>query len=309
MLTRSIFAVLCFGGLAGSLSADEPPKYKPIDAETIAAYRKIGGGYGGFSFDRFGAAKFTDGMKAAAAGLPGFAFDAPDRLSKLPPVSVPFGLDLQYVEPPTGGLTNLEGMDNLALLDFTHAKLGDAELKHLRDLKKLTALYLYYTRGCNLSPAPVSGRKRTLGYENGHESPILPNPSVSAKARSRGDFQESTEVWHWIDPAYTFSDGCRIAATGYMESAFFFPSVHPSMSQSWELRRFSLTQAQKSWIVGAPERLHPHADYGPGPGRNQEDPKPDDHFIGRHQSHEQGNEGHRSTQESDDSSPGQHEGD
>ncbi len=126
-----------------------------------------------------------------------------------------------------------------------------------RGANVIGATFYSFLTGCNLSPAPVSGRKRTLGYENGHESPILPNPSVSAKARSRGDFQESTEVWHWIDPAYTFSDGCRIAATGYMESAFFFPSVHPSMSQSWELRRFSLTQAQKSWIVGAPERLHP----------------------------------------------------
>ncbi len=144
-------------------------------------------------------------------------------------------------------------------MDLVQARLGLAAFPAMADAlcEFNYAWCLWGLEGCNLSPAPVSGRKRTLGYENGHESPILPNPSVSAKARSRGDFQESTEVWHWIDPAYTFSDGCRIAATGYMESAFFFPSVHPSMSQSWELRRFSLTQAQKSWIVGAPERLHP----------------------------------------------------
>jgi hypothetical protein len=146
MLTRTILSIACLGWQVPQTLTAEPPKYKPIDAETVTAYKKIGGGYGGFTFNRFGHLTFTSGKKAAENGLPGFDFDAPDRLPRLPSVAVPFGLTLQYIEPPPGGLRNLERVKNVVLLDFTSSKLGDAHLKHLRDLNDLTALYLNETQ-------------------------------------------------------------------------------------------------------------------------------------------------------------------
>jgi hypothetical protein len=39
---RPIISFCCFGWFAAQSFADEPAKYKPIDAETIAAYEKLG---------------------------------------------------------------------------------------------------------------------------------------------------------------------------------------------------------------------------------------------------------------------------
>jgi hypothetical protein len=42
MFTRTLIVVFCFGCVTFASRADEPPKYKPIDPETVAAYKKLG---------------------------------------------------------------------------------------------------------------------------------------------------------------------------------------------------------------------------------------------------------------------------
>ena len=48
MPARTTIAILCLGWFVVLSRADEPPKYKPIDAKTIAAYEKLGAKYGEF---------------------------------------------------------------------------------------------------------------------------------------------------------------------------------------------------------------------------------------------------------------------
>ena len=51
MRARTMIAILCFGSLVVPGRADEAPNYKAIDAETIAAYEKLGAKYGRFDTD------------------------------------------------------------------------------------------------------------------------------------------------------------------------------------------------------------------------------------------------------------------
>ena len=74
MLSRVLVACLALGWLANAACGDEPPKWKPIDAETIAAYEKLGAEYGGIGVLEFGGLRFSPGNEAAAKGLPGFKF-------------------------------------------------------------------------------------------------------------------------------------------------------------------------------------------------------------------------------------------
>jgi hypothetical protein len=150
-------ALLVLGGLAGLAAADEPPKFKPIDPETIAAHKSRGATYGGFIInpDHFG---FEEGTEAATKGLPTFQFlQAHDgSLTDLPPVAVPFGLDLFSSQ---GGLTDaglkeLKKLKNLTALDLTGADLTDAGLQELKACKSLTTLTL---GGARLTDASLRG--------------------------------------------------------------------------------------------------------------------------------------------------------
>ena len=101
MFTRSLIAVLCLGCFVVWGSTDELPKYKPIDAETIAAYEKLGAKYGGLGENKYGFIEFSQTKDALAKRLPGFRISPSSKgiLPKLPPVQVPFGLDLRCAVP------------------------------------------------------------------------------------------------------------------------------------------------------------------------------------------------------------------
>ncbi len=143
MFTRTLIVILYVGCFGVASRADEAPKYKPIDRETVAAYEKLGARYGGFEVRAFGRITFWPGKKSAAKWLPGFAIvPAKDgTLPKLPPVQVPFGLDLYSTEVTDTGLNELKGLKNLTLLQFA-GNVKDAGLKEVKELKYLTVLDL-----------------------------------------------------------------------------------------------------------------------------------------------------------------------
>src|ERR1700722_1783333 len=143
MSLRVIFAILSLGCLHISLLADEP-KYEPIDAETVAAYEKLGGRYGGFSVVEFGNLKWTFRIaeEEAVKGLPGFYFGYAKEFPKLPPVKVPFGLQLAGPNLTDSGAKELRDLTNLTRLYLGGTKIGDSGMKELNNLTNLSTLYL-----------------------------------------------------------------------------------------------------------------------------------------------------------------------
>ncbi len=128
---------------------EEPPKYKPIDPETIAAYEKLGAIYGGFEIDNSGGNyKHLPGKDAAAQHLPGFSFATlpNDMIPKLPPVQVAFGLSFGCLKVTDAGLRELRGLKNLTGLDLGFTQVTDVGLKELKNLKNLTTLNLNFTQ-------------------------------------------------------------------------------------------------------------------------------------------------------------------
>src|SRR5438874_2621672 len=89
-------------------AADAQPKAEKaegIDARTVAAYQKLGARYGGVVKRRSGFPQFNEGKEAARKGLPGFRLSslADGKLPRLPQVSIPFALDLNYTEVTDAG--------------------------------------------------------------------------------------------------------------------------------------------------------------------------------------------------------------
>ena len=118
---------------------------KGIDAETIAAYEKLGAVYGAFTKDENTSTFFMPGHKYADKGLPAFAF-AKFPQAKLPEVAVPFGLNLSYVKMTPAELKSLAGLKNLTELNLASTQVTDLGLKELAGLQDLTTLNLGFTQ-------------------------------------------------------------------------------------------------------------------------------------------------------------------
>ncbi len=148
MFIRILIVILCLGCMANPSQTDEPSKSKPIDPKTIAAYEKIGAQHGGFAVDADGSVRFTWIKEEAAHLLPGFRFLAlrDGVLAKMPPIEVPFGLDLHLPRASNAHLKELKGIKNLTTLDLQFTKVTDAGLKELKDLQDLAVLDLRGTR-------------------------------------------------------------------------------------------------------------------------------------------------------------------
>ncbi len=126
----------------------EPPKFKPIDAVTIAAYEKLGFHYCEFEVQPFGFIKSFPGEEETGKRLPGIQFLHLDDtlLPKLPPIEVPFGLSLGNTKVTDAGLKELKGLKNLTTLELMWTPVTDVGLKELKDLKNLESLSLSITQ-------------------------------------------------------------------------------------------------------------------------------------------------------------------
>jgi hypothetical protein len=170
MRTRS--RIVCGGfvlllGWAAVVAQPDPAEKprKGIDPETIAAYRKLGGMYGGWLKGRDEIWDFQPKPEIAQRGVPGFRFYGSLK-EKLPAVEVPFGLELPHVKDAdlknlahlsslielhfgsnvtNAGLKELVPLTGLRELNLTGMGITDEGLKDLARLKNLTYLSLYYT--------------------------------------------------------------------------------------------------------------------------------------------------------------------
>ena len=138
---RSILPVVFFGFLALPVHAVPIPD-DSIGAETVAAYEKIGGVYGGFKLDGFEGPRFVPGKQAATRLLPGFSIVcAEGNLPELPPVGVPFGLAFP-MQVTDVDLKRLNNLTTLTSLNLGGTGLTDAGLKELHKLKNIATLNL-----------------------------------------------------------------------------------------------------------------------------------------------------------------------
>jgi hypothetical protein len=113
---------------------------KGIDQETIAAYAKLGGAYGGWIGNNFG---LQEGEESAKEGLTGFKFARGTfPKTKLPEVAVPFALDLDKSDVTDVTIKGLAHLKNLTILNLTDTGISNAGLKELAGLTNLTKLYL-----------------------------------------------------------------------------------------------------------------------------------------------------------------------
>jgi hypothetical protein len=148
MSTRALIAIVCSGCLAVASQPDEPPKFKPIDTEIIAACAKLNAQHGRFAVDDFGGVKFIWTNEEAAELLPGFRFLTLQKgaIAKTPAIPVAFGLDLHLTGATDADLKELKGLKNLTMLDLHFTNVTDAGLKELKGLQSLTALDLHGAR-------------------------------------------------------------------------------------------------------------------------------------------------------------------
>jgi len=126
-----LFTMLFFSCPLVALQAQEP-KYKSIDAETIAAYEKLGATYGGFRPIKPFVAEFVAGEEAAKKGLPGFRLILllDEGFPKLPATKVLFGLDLAIRKGADDGLKELKDHGTLTVLHLrgTYVPNLDSEI-------------------------------------------------------------------------------------------------------------------------------------------------------------------------------------
>ncbi len=144
MCARTFLLFFFLGWLTKPVYADEPQKFTPIDAETIATYKTLGAKCGGFPGKSTKFWPFCFEPDATVEGLPAFKFDAlvDGRLPKLPAVRVPFGLDLSETLVTDLDLKELNHLNNLIFLNLSHTQVTDKGLKEFTHLKNLRALDL-----------------------------------------------------------------------------------------------------------------------------------------------------------------------
>ena len=164
---------LCPGNAAAQVKAKPP---EPIPEKEWPAWVTAGGTIGAMHEFVPGLVRFKVSDRAGPGDLPAFRFDGwPPRqkLSALPAITVPFGLDfhglkvtdsdvkelarlknlrfirLNGTQVTNAGLKQLAGLSDLRAVDLGGTQVSDAGLKDLAGLKYLQVLLLDNTRVTN----------------------------------------------------------------------------------------------------------------------------------------------------------------
>jgi hypothetical protein len=142
MRTRTTIAILCLGCLVVPSRADDSSSYKPIDPETVAAYKKLGAKFA--VLDVYPRVQSFPAKDSEPQQLPVFRLASrwDGTLPELPPVGVPFGLHLRGTNVKDAGLTELKNVKNLTALELGLTRVTDEGMKELKGLKNLASLYL-----------------------------------------------------------------------------------------------------------------------------------------------------------------------
>ena len=136
-----IAAALLVGSMfinSGLARADGEKKPAVIDAAIIAAYKKLGGDYGTFYFDkRIGSVEFTSGKTPTDPDdLPGFHFAVLPR-ENLPDAGVPFVIDWSACGSKNADFLKLVDLKNLACFQFDTRNITQVGMSVFENFKKL----------------------------------------------------------------------------------------------------------------------------------------------------------------------------
>ena len=130
----------------------EPPtlsaywEFTEVDADTIAAYGELGGRYGWLMVQQPRGFRFTSGKDILGEGvLPAFSF-VKLPAGKLPPVGIPFGINLDFSSTKDAELVGLRDLKNLTSLSLMSTKVTDEGLKELQGMQNLNNLNLEGTK-------------------------------------------------------------------------------------------------------------------------------------------------------------------
>jgi len=157
----STLAILsfCLGNAAAQEQAKPP---EPIPEKEWPAWVTAGATLGRMGESVPGLVRFEVRDRAGAGYLPAFRFDdwpPKQKLSTLPAISVPFGLDFHGLKVTDGDLKELARLTNLQFLRLSGTKVTDAGLKELAGLSNLRALDLGSTQVSDAGLKGLAGIK------------------------------------------------------------------------------------------------------------------------------------------------------
>src|SRR5262249_22199050 len=125
---------LCLGNAAAQEQAKPP---EPIPEKEWPAWVTAGGTIGFMHEFVPGLVRSELGERAGAGSLPAFRFDdwpPRQKLSALPAITVPFGLDFHGLKVADADVKELAGLKSLRLLRLNGTRVTDAGMKHLAGL-------------------------------------------------------------------------------------------------------------------------------------------------------------------------------
>jgi internalin A len=150
---------LCLGNAAAQEKAKPP---EPISEKEWPAWVTAGGTIGFLSEFVPGLVRFELRDRAGAGYLPAFRFDdwpPKQKLSALPAITVPFGLDFHGLKVMDADVKELARLKNLRFLRLNGTKVTDAGLKQLAGLSDLQALDLGSTQVSDTGLKELGGLK------------------------------------------------------------------------------------------------------------------------------------------------------
>jgi hypothetical protein len=163
VIWKATFFVAVLAVRPGNTAAqenDKPPE--PIPEKEWPAWVKAGGTIGFMGEFVPGLVRFDFRSREEGGYIPGFRFDdwpPRQKLSALPAITVPFGLDLHGQKVADGDLQELVGLKNLRYLRLNGTQVTNAGLKQLAGLSDLRAVDLGGTKVSDASLKELAGLK------------------------------------------------------------------------------------------------------------------------------------------------------
>jgi hypothetical protein len=164
MTCKSLWALailsLCLGN---ALAQEKARPSEPIPEKEWPAWVTAGATIGFMGEFVPGLVRFQVRERAGAGYLPAFRFDdwpPKQKLSALPAVTVPFGLDFHGLKVKDADLKDLARLKRLRFLRLNGTQVSDAGLKQLAGLEDLEALDLGGTQVSDAGLKEIAGLKK-----------------------------------------------------------------------------------------------------------------------------------------------------
>jgi hypothetical protein len=163
MMRKAPSALVILSLYLGHAAAQEKAKPpQPIPQKEWPAWVTAGGTIGFMHEFVPGLVRFELRGRAGAGYLPAFRFDdwpPKQKLSALPAITVPFGLDFHGLKVADADVKELARLKSLRFLRLNGTKVTDAALKHLAGLSDLRALDLGSTQVSDAGLKELAGLK------------------------------------------------------------------------------------------------------------------------------------------------------